>query len=607
MEKASTIIKLKKGAKEIAIFFNTLAKTLKLGYEIAPIATVLYSFTYVVIYLTPIGINYLQSLLIDRLVLSAVEKTLTRDATLIVSIFLTAFFLRTIVALYSDFIESKIIFDFDKKIDLSIINKYSQLDLEYFEDPKTSDLLQKVSSNEYKARMLYITTQYLIGDFAALIASIGIVLTFSPFILFLIIISNIPTLIAEGKLGKSIWGIWDYKPEDFRNQSWTRDILIRQNSLKEVRVFRARNFLYSIVEKLFNEFIEYQVNVEKKRFKYEIILRGIPFLVFAYSFYFLVNQVVAGIITIGLFTFYFSTLNTFSSTLNSMFKRFTTLYENALFVSDYFKIMNLPKLVKDGEVVLEPNTSPTIEFKNVDFKYPHSSQYVFKGFNLEIKPGEHIAIVGENGAGKSTLINLLLRFYDATDGSILINGTDLKDFKLDSYYKNIALLGQDFAKYHYDAKTNIGLGNIEHINNLLAIIEASKFSGSDKFIEKYEKGYDQILNKQFTGGIEPSEGQWQKIALSRAFYKDAPILILDEPTSAIDPKAESEIFERLFTYAKDKTVIIISHRFSTVRNADRILVMNEGRIVEEGSHSELVALNGIYKEAYDLQKKGYLD
>lgn len=228
-----------------------------------------------------------------------------------------------------------------------------------------------------------------------------------------------------------------------------------------------------------------------------------------------------------------------------------------------------------------------------------------KDFNLTIQSGEKIALVGENGAGKTTLIKLLLRFYDVSKGEVLINGVNIKEINLDHWHKNIGALFQDFIKYQFTFKENVYLGDLEKANEEKFLRDAIEKSGASKYLDTLPNGIDQVVGKMFEGGIDLSGGQWQKLALARAFFRDAPILILDEPTSAIDAKAEYEIFQNVQKLQKDKTVVIISHRFSTVRHADRILVLEDGKILEEGSHEKLMKKKGLYAELFEIQAQGY--
>ena len=269
--------------------------------------------------------------------------------------------------------------------------------------------------------------------------------------------------------------------------------------------------------------------------------------------------------------------------------------------------MKLPRLIreKDPGYELEGNKSPRIEFKGVSFRYLDGPE-VLKNISFTVNPGEHIALVGANGAGKTTLIKLLLRFYDPTKGQISVDEYDLRDLKINNWYKQVGILFQDFQKFWLSVKDNILLGNSEVIDEN-KMIQAAKKSGAHEFIEGLPKKYNQRLGRRFEDSTDLSIGQWQKLALARAFYEEAPILILDEPTSAIDAEAEEQIFENLFKVYKDKTLILVSHRFSTVRNAHKIIVLKNGKIAEEGNHETLMKKNGLYANMFNIQAKGYLD
>ena len=245
---------------------------------------------------------------------------------------------------------------------------------------------------------------------------------------------------------------------------------------------------------------------------------------------------------------------------------------------------------------------PEIEFKNVSFSYPNSKKKVIKNLNLKVHSGENVALVGRNGAGKTTIVKLLCRFYDVTSGEILINGTNIKDVDLKDWYGYLGTLFQEFIKYDFTVKENICLGATNNFDEK-RMLQAAKQSGADSFIKDLPNKYDQLLGKQFEGGVDLSIGQWQKIAIARAFYESAPVLILDEPTSAIDSLAEEQIFATIKEESKDKTVIIISHRFATVKKADYIYVIDEGVIKEQGTHVQLDALGGLYKQMYTAQQK----
>jgi len=312
-------------------------------------------------------------------------------------------------------------------------------------------------------------------------------------------------------------------------------------------------------------------------------------------------------ITIGDTTFYISTINNFYggvSWLSAELVMFTDFVMKGKEVYDFF---NLEPVVEDGNIKLERlTTPPSIEIKNISFHYPNSKRNIFKNFSLKISSAEKIAIVGENGAGKSTLVKLLCRIYDPQQGQILVNGKDLKELSLNDWYKNVGVLFQDFNFYgSLTVEENIYIGKSVKAKDKKKIIESAKNADAHDFIKKYNRRYQTVMSERFKGGIKPSKGQQQKIAIARFFYRDAPFAIFDEPTSAIDADAEYRIFNRIYNFFDNKTVMIISHRFSTVRNADKIFVIKDGKIIEEGTHEQLIKRNKVYADNFRKQAQGY--
>ncbi|MFA5230702.1 MAG: ABC transporter ATP-binding protein [Candidatus Paceibacterota bacterium] len=299
----------------------------------------------------------------------------------------------------------------------------------------------------------------------------------------------------------------------------------------------------------------------------------------------------------------------FERNMDNMFSGITTLYEMALRIDDTYQFFNLKPSFPDGKIKLKTfKKPPKIVCDNISFKYPNTNKLILKNLNLEIKPGEKIAIVGHNGAGKTTLVKLLLRFYQVNNGNIFINNDNVDDLKIDTYYRNVGILSQDFGEYGaLNAKDNILLGDIAKGGHLKEIKDAAKKADAHKFISEYPKKYDQLLSESYNGGIRPSTGQWQKIAISRLFYRNPWLVIFDEPTASIDAEAEYKIFNNIYKFFKNKTVVIISHRFSTVRNADRIIVIDKGNIAEQGTHDQLLKLDGKYAKAFKLQAEGYYE
>jgi ATP-binding cassette subfamily B protein len=310
---------------------------------------------------------------------------------------------------------------------------------------------------------------------------------------------------------------------------------------------------------------------------------------------------------IGQFSFYSGVVFQFNSAVGVTLGSLTTALENNRYMTDFYNFMDTPSLLPSPvrPVVLADGHVPEIRFEHVSFHYPNSKKLVFKDMNLTITPGERVALVGENGVGKSTLIKLLLRFYDVTDGKITVDGHDLRDLDLDSWYSLIGVLFQDFSRYPFDVHDNIRMGRIDRPADDAEISHAAQLAGFDHIARDLPHGYQTVLDNSFDEGVEPSGGQWQRVALARAFYRQAPVLILDEPTAAIDAKAEYEIFNNIFREHNGKSALIVSHRFSTVRKADRILVFEKGQMIEHGSHEELMARGGLYHDMFTKQAEGY--
>ena len=296
-----------------------------------------------------------------------------------------------------------------------------------------------------------------------------------------------------------------------------------------------------------------------------------------------------------------------STNIQALFSTFSGIADQALFMTDLLDFFAVkPRIAARSGAILAPRPIRRgIEFRNVSFAYPGNPKPVLRGINLMIEPHERIALVGENGQGKTTLAKLLTRLYDPSEGEILLDGVDLRDYDLNSLWNEIGAIFQDFMRYDMTASENIGMGRIEAASNIFQIRAAAMKSYAENLIRKLPKGYDQLLGCRFEGGMELSGGEWQKIAIARAHLRDAQILILDEPTAALDARSESEVFQHFTELAQGKMTFLISHRFSTVRMADRILVLENGRIAEQGPHDRLVKSGGRYAEMFELQAAGY--
>lgn len=486
--------------------------------------------------------------------------------------------------------------------------KISGLDIHYYENDKFRNLLEKFrESYNYHPQRLISNLFYGLQSLVQLLIAFVTLVSLNWYFVILILAIAIPDFILENQQSKLSYGIWsDQSPFRKRFNYLTR-ILEGHREHKEVKLFAlAKRFLIELKNIQFN-FYKENTRLAFKNYKLNLLSSIFSTTVFIGIEVFVIFEVLAKRLTIGDINFYTGVVSNFQNGLGGLLKNLNIVFDSSMYVKTIFEILDSEPIIKEAKnpKSLNLRKAPLIEFRNVDFSYPDSSKKILNNFSLTINPGEKVAIVGENGAGKSTLIKLLVRFYDTDAGEILINGTNIKEIKIQDIYKHIGVLFQDFNKYEDTVTENIYLGNVNKKVKLQDIINASISAGSHEMIEELDKGYDQMLGKMFEGGTELSGGQWQKIAIARAFFKNAPVLVLDEPTAAIDAKAESEIFERVEKLSKDKTVIIISHRFSTVRNADRIYVIDDGKIIESGSHRDLMKLNGQYAILFNLQAKGY--
>jgi ATP-binding cassette subfamily B protein len=394
---------------------------------------------------------------------------------------------------------------------------------------------------------------------------------------------------------------------DRRKSYWISGRLSDPKDMGEISVIGAFQFL----DKKYTDFFTYYTNGLRKIMKSSslsgIFISILSNFVILFGYMQVFALLLLDQISIGDTTFFMSTINTFYDGIEAFSAEIVAFRDFVMKAKEVYLFFNLKPIIDDGDIKLprleEP---PIIELKNISFHYPNADKNIFDKFSLKIKRGEKIAIVGENGAGKTTLIKLISRIYDPQKGEILINGIDLKDIKINDWYKNIGVLFQDYNFYgELTAKENIYIGKSIKPIDEEKILEAAKNADAHDFIMEYENGYDTIMSERFDGGIRPSSGQRQKIAIARFFYRNAPVAIFDEPTSAIDAMSEYRIFNRIYKFFENKTVVIISHRFSTVRNADRIIVLHNGEITEEGSHEQLMKNKGRYFTAFSKQAEGY--
>lgn len=554
---------------------------------------------------------FLQVFLLAKLLdsLTKFSNLTLRSITGIIVGYLLASLIKVILVSYVDTQDSYQEIRTDSFLDLKINKKLTELDPATFENPNFQSLIAQIDGIKGSLQAHLMRFIGLIDAVAKFVLATVVVSATFPLFAPLLLLASIPCFIAWGRFRKYTWPYYVEKRTLLvRVTQYIKTLLSSDSTSKEAAVFNTGPVLIDKIKSLQKTYYDNFRRVVNPGMIELILGRLIQFLVFMYTQYLNLSAVFRGTLGVGQFTLVFQQTMNLAFSTEEMLNLYSSMSVRTKYLDKFFEFMNTQRVIKSVSKPVNIPDEPNpvrIEFINVAFRYPDTDRNILKDFNLTINSGEKVALVGENGAGKTTIIKLILRFYDVTEGEILLNGVNIKGVNIDEWRANIGALFQDFIKYQFTFKENVIFGNINEQNNKLLLDEAVKKAGADGYLNDLPNKYEQMVGKMFEGGIDLSGGQWQKLALARAFYRNAPILILDEPTSAIDAKAEYEIFERVQKLQKDKTVMIISHRFSTVRNADRILVLDGGKIIEEGNHEKLMKKNGLYAELFNLQAKGY--
>ena len=493
------------------------------------------------------------------------------------------------------------------KINVMILEKALTLELAHFEDAEYYDKLTR-ARREASSRplSLVIKTFDLMRDLVQLL-TIGIWLfQFSPYAVLLLAGAGVPAFIAEAKFSGEAFRLFRRRSAERRMQFYLELVLTREDGVKEVKLLQLGKLFLKRYVDIFKNIYKEDRNLVIRRGLWGYVLGLLASAAFYFAYGWVGFAALAGAITIGQMTMYIAQFRLGQTAVTNSLSAINGMYEDNLYLSTLTEYLEheVPELT--GDQAKGPNPEDGIRFENVSFYYSGSDSPALHSVSLHIKPGESMAIVGENGSGKTTLIKLLSRLYTPTEGRIFLEGLELKDWDIDVLRRKIGVIFQDFARYQLIVGENIGIGDVEEIGEAVRVEEAARKGMADVFVKDLPNSYNTQLGTWFKDGKELSGGQWQKIALSRAFMRSkADILILDEPTAAIDARAEAEIFAHFRDLTANKISIIISHRFSTVRMADHIIVLEKAKIIEEGSHQELLQANGQYATLFNLQAQGY--
>jgi len=520
-----------------------------------------------------------------------------------------------ILARASSLIESLLGDLFSNAMSVQLMEHAARLDLAQFEDPEFYDHLERARRQTVGRIALLSLLLSMSQDALTLLTLAGALIAYSPWLLLLLAIAVIPSFLGEthfASLGYSLLFRWT--PER-RQLDYLRYVGASDKTAKEVQMFGLAPWLTDRYRDLSQKFYEENRSLSLRRGLVSALLSILGTIGYYTAYVVILIRAVKGEITIGTLTFLAASFGRGRDVIQNILLSASNVYEQALYLRDLFVFLDMrPTIESPPDARPVPATIKSgFVFENVGFRYPGSDRWAVRNVNLVLGPGERVALVGENGAGKTTLTKLMARLYDPTEGRITLDGVDLKEYDLATLRRAIGVIFQDFVRYDMRFDENIGVGEIESVRTDLeknngtpvAITAAAENSLAASLLPRFSKGYQQMLGRRFDEGVDLSGGEWQKIALARAYIRDAQVLILDEPTAALDARAEYEVFLRFSELVAGRMAVLISHRFSTVRMADRIIVLRHGKVEEQGSHEELLARRGLYEELFTMQAAGY--
>lgn len=489
-----------------------------------------------------------------------------------------------------------------------IIRHAATLDLYQFEDAAFYDKLERARTQTAGRTALMSMVLSQAQDLITVVFLAGGLVAFNPWLLLILVVAVIPSFIGETRFNQESYSLTRSWTPERRELDYLRYIGASNETAKEIKIFGMENFIADRFKIISHKYFLANQKLALRRAAWGSFFSAVGTASYYSAYIFVIAQTVLGSITLGTLTFLAGAFSRMQGLLQGIVSRFSRIGETSLYLQDLFDFLELEPLSQkhNGTRRVPRPIREGFRFENVGFKYAGSDAWALKNLSFTLKPGEKLALVGENGAGKTTIVKLLANLYQPTEGRVLLDGTDLREYDPEDLRREIGIIFQDYVRFMFTAGENIAVGNIPEKENQPRIEGAAQKSLADSVVETLPKKYEQMLGKRFLGGVELSGGQWQKVALGRAYMRDAQLVILDEPTAALDARAEHEVFLRFAELMKGKAAVLISHRFSTVRMADRILFLEHGQLLELGSHEELLAQGGKYAELFRLQAKGYL-
>ncbi|MEJ8802567.1 ABC transporter ATP-binding protein [Pontibacter sp. H249] len=607
---ASTANSDKKSFKEQVGALKNLPKFFRLIWDTSKRMTIGNLLLRLVKSSLPLAMLYIGKLIIDE-VIRLIDVAGERDLSylwLLVALELGLAILSDIINRGITLLDSLLGDLFSNRTSIALIEHAATLDLAQFEDATFYDKLERARRQTVTRVVLMSQVLSQLQDMVTIaFLAVGLI-AFNPWLILILLVAVIPSFLGETHFNERTYSLSRSWTPERRELDYLRYIGASDETAKEIKTFNLSGFLSSRFKQLSDRYYNLNKNLIVKRALWGSILSAIGTLAYYGAYVFILAQTVVGAITVGTLTFLAGSFSSMRGLLQGVMTRFSQIAESALYLQDLFDFLELqPQITPPTNPLPIPRPiQQGFTFEDVGFKYHNSERWAVRHLSFHLRAGEKLALVGENGAGKTTLVKLLARLYEPTEGRILLDGIDLRKYDLNDLRHQVGIIFQDYVRFQMTASDNIAIGQISNIQNHERIQNSAYKSLADPVIQRLPDKYEQVLGKRFNKGVELSGGEWQKVALARAYMRDAQLLILDEPTSALDARAEHEVFVRFSELIEGKTAVLISHRFSTVRMADRILFLEQGQLKELGSHEELLAQNGKYAELFKLQARGYL-
>jgi ATP-binding cassette, subfamily B, bacterial len=596
------------GWRERLSALRNVPVVLKIVWDSGPAVVVFGLISRLFASLLPVALLWITKLIIDgiQIALSTHRPVHARFWWLVAAEFSLAV-LTSVLARAIDYSDSLLADKYTRHISIRVMDHAASLDLLAYEDPVFYDRLERarVQATD-RLGMIQAIGRLIQQTITTVTLSVSIML-FSPWLMLLLIAGVVPAFLGESHFA-FLGYAKNFRQTPMRRQmDYLRVLGGSKEAAKELKLFGLRNFLRGRFAGLSDQIYDENVALSRRKLIAGSLLSIVGTMGYYSAYVFVIWRTVNGVLTIGTLVFLAGAIQQASSNIQQIFSTLAGIADQALFLTDLVAFFEMKPTIRS-----KPNALPAprpmlrgFEFRNVSFHYPGSSRLILDQLNFQLRRGERVALIGENGQGKTTIVKLITRLYDPSEGQVLLDGIDLREYDLEDLHREIGVIFQDFMRYEMTVRENIAVARVDEIDNLDLLRTAARKSMADSIIGRLPGRYEQMLGRRFEQGVDLSGGEWQKIALARAYLRDAQLLILDEPTASLDARSEFEVFRRFSELTAGKTALLISHRFSTVRTADRIVVLANGRIAEEGSHDQLASLGGRYAEMFEMQASSY--